>query len=87
MASRCSAGRKMPFDLMTDINKELNLKNRTNILEFWILDSLLRVLEELDLYIQAFADDVVLMFSGQSDSLVEKDINRALAHFTCTAGE
>ncbi|GBP10181.1 Retrovirus-related Pol polyprotein from type-1 retrotransposable element R1 [Eumeta japonica] len=45
---------------------------------FWnfILDSLLR---ELGVYIQAFADDVVLVFSRQSVSSIEEEANRALA--------
>ncbi|GBP96820.1 hypothetical protein EVAR_85577_1 [Eumeta japonica] len=31
-------------------------------------------------YVQAFADDVVLMFSGQSASALEAETNRTLAH-------
>ncbi|GBP05733.1 Retrovirus-related Pol polyprotein from type-1 retrotransposable element R1 [Eumeta japonica] len=51
---------------------------------FWnlILDSLLRELGELGVYVQAFADDVVLMFSGQSASSIE-EANRALARVHC----
>ncbi|GBP97954.1 Putative 115 kDa protein in type-1 retrotransposable element R1DM [Eumeta japonica] len=49
-----------------------------------ILDSLLRELGELGVYVQAFADDVVLMFSGQSASSIEEEANRASS---CTAGE
>ncbi|GBP92806.1 Retrovirus-related Pol polyprotein from type-1 retrotransposable element R1 [Eumeta japonica] len=49
---------------------------------FWnlVLDSLLRELGDLGVYVQAFADDVVLMFSGQSASALEAETNRALAH-------
>ncbi|GBP15282.1 hypothetical protein EVAR_92276_1 [Eumeta japonica] len=49
---------------------------------FWnlILDSLLRELRELDVYVQAVADDVIFMFSGQSASSIEEDANRAFAH-------
>ncbi|GBP92813.1 Putative 115 kDa protein in type-1 retrotransposable element R1DM [Eumeta japonica] len=43
-------------------------------------DSLLRELGDLGVYVQAFADDVVLMFSGQSASALEAETNRALAH-------
>ncbi|GBP96814.1 Putative 115 kDa protein in type-1 retrotransposable element R1DM [Eumeta japonica] len=52
---------------------------------FWnlILDSLLRELGELGVYVQAFADDVVLMFSGQSASSIEEEANRALARVHC----
>ncbi|GBP65862.1 Putative 115 kDa protein in type-1 retrotransposable element R1DM [Eumeta japonica] len=52
---------------------------------FWnlILDSLLRELGELGVYVQAFADDVVLKFSGQSASSIEEDANRALARVHC----
>ncbi|GBP93914.1 Putative 115 kDa protein in type-1 retrotransposable element R1DM [Eumeta japonica] len=51
---------------------------------FWnlVLDSLLRELGDLGVYVQAFADDVVLMFSGQSASALEAETNRALAHKT-----
>ncbi|GBP24847.1 Putative 115 kDa protein in type-1 retrotransposable element R1DM [Eumeta japonica] len=49
---------------------------------FWnlVLDSLLRELGDLGVYVQAFADDVDLMFSGQSASALEAETNRALAH-------
>ncbi|GBP83128.1 Putative 115 kDa protein in type-1 retrotransposable element R1DM [Eumeta japonica] len=49
--------------------------------KFWdlILNSLLRELGELGVYVQAFVDDVVLMFSGQSASSIEEENNRALA--------
>ncbi|GBP17687.1 Retrovirus-related Pol polyprotein from type-1 retrotransposable element R1 2 [Eumeta japonica] len=49
---------------------------------FWnlILDSLLPEFGELGVYVQAFADDVVLMFSGQSASSIEGDAKQALAH-------
>ncbi|GBP90788.1 Putative 115 kDa protein in type-1 retrotransposable element R1DM [Eumeta japonica] len=49
---------------------------------FWnlVLDSLLQELGDLGVYVQAFADDVVLMFSGQSASVLEAEANRALAH-------
>ncbi|GBP83804.1 Retrovirus-related Pol polyprotein from type-1 retrotransposable element R1 2 [Eumeta japonica] len=52
---------------------------------FWnlILDSLLRELGELGVYVQAFADDVVLMFSGQSASSIEEEANHALARVHC----
>ncbi|GBP19506.1 hypothetical protein EVAR_102053_1 [Eumeta japonica] len=52
---------------------------------FWnlILDSLLRELGELGVYVQAFADYVVLMFSGQSASSIEEEANRALARVDC----
>ncbi|GBP24875.1 Putative 115 kDa protein in type-1 retrotransposable element R1DM [Eumeta japonica] len=52
---------------------------------FWnlILDSLLRELGELGVYVQAFADDVVLMFSGQSASSIEEEANRDLACVHC----
>ncbi|GBP00885.1 Retrovirus-related Pol polyprotein from type-1 retrotransposable element R1 [Eumeta japonica] len=52
---------------------------------FWnlILDSLLRELGELGVYVQAFADDVVLMFSGQSASSIEEEANRVLARVHC----
>ncbi|GBP91972.1 Putative 115 kDa protein in type-1 retrotransposable element R1DM [Eumeta japonica] len=52
---------------------------------FWnlILDSLLRELGELGVYVQAFADDVVLMFSGQSASSIEEETNHALARVHC----
>ncbi|GBP97795.1 hypothetical protein EVAR_90928_1 [Eumeta japonica] len=39
-----------------------------------------RELGELGVYVQAFADDVVLMFSGQSVSMIEEEANHALAH-------
>ncbi|GBP77958.1 hypothetical protein EVAR_83206_1 [Eumeta japonica] len=52
------------------------LRDRENL----ILDSLLR---ELDVYVQAFADNVVLMFSGQSASSIEEEANRALARVHC----
>ncbi|GBP72191.1 Putative 115 kDa protein in type-1 retrotransposable element R1DM [Eumeta japonica] len=45
-----------------------------------VLDSLLRELEDFGVYVQAFVDDVVLMFSGQSASTLEAETNRALAH-------
>ncbi|GBP86151.1 Putative 115 kDa protein in type-1 retrotransposable element R1DM [Eumeta japonica] len=53
---------------------------------FWnlILDSLLRELGELGVYVQAFADDVVLMFSGQSASSIEEE---AITLSSRTAGE
>ncbi|GBP96910.1 Retrovirus-related Pol polyprotein from type-1 retrotransposable element R1 [Eumeta japonica] len=49
---------------------------------FWnlVLDSYSRELRDLGVYVQAFADDVVLMFSGQSASALEAETNRALAH-------
>ncbi|GBP82536.1 Putative 115 kDa protein in type-1 retrotransposable element R1DM [Eumeta japonica] len=52
---------------------------------FWnlILDSLLRELGELGVYVQAFADDVVLMFSGQTASSIEEEANHALARVHC----
>ncbi|GBP60537.1 Putative 115 kDa protein in type-1 retrotransposable element R1DM [Eumeta japonica] len=52
---------------------------------FWnlILDSLLRELGELGVYVQAFADDVILMYSRQSASLIEEEANRALACVHC----
>ncbi|GBP88699.1 Putative 115 kDa protein in type-1 retrotransposable element R1DM [Eumeta japonica] len=45
-----------------------------------VLDSLLQELGDLGVYVQAFADDVVLMFSGQSASVLKAEANRALAH-------
>ncbi|GBP30168.1 hypothetical protein EVAR_94476_1 [Eumeta japonica] len=42
-----------------------------------------RELGELGVYVQAFADDVVLMFSGQSASSIEEEANRALARVHC----
>ncbi|GBP95482.1 Retrovirus-related Pol polyprotein from type-1 retrotransposable element R1 [Eumeta japonica] len=52
---------------------------------FWnlILDFLLRELGELGVYVQAFADDVVLMFSGTSVLSIEKKANRALTRVHC----
>ncbi|GBP26663.1 Retrovirus-related Pol polyprotein from type-1 retrotransposable element R1 [Eumeta japonica] len=52
---------------------------------FWnlILDSLLRELRKLGIYVQAFADEVFLMFSDQSASSIEKEVNRALARVHC----
>ncbi|GBP10273.1 Putative 115 kDa protein in type-1 retrotransposable element R1DM [Eumeta japonica] len=49
---------------------------------FWnlVLDFLLQELGDLGVYVQTFADDVVLMFSGQSASALEVEVNRALAH-------
>lgn len=46
---------------------------------FWnvILDSLLRQLEAEEVYCQAFADDVVLVFTGQSNTL-EQQANKTL---------
>ncbi|GBP30779.1 Retrovirus-related Pol polyprotein from type-1 retrotransposable element R1 [Eumeta japonica] len=48
---------------------------------FWnlSLDSLLREIGELVLYVRAFAVDMVLMFSGQLASWIEEDANHALA--------
>ncbi|GBP90791.1 Putative 115 kDa protein in type-1 retrotransposable element R1DM [Eumeta japonica] len=40
-------------------------------------------LGELGVYVQAFADDVVLMFSGQSASSIEEEANHALARMHC----
>ncbi|GBP34577.1 Retrovirus-related Pol polyprotein from type-1 retrotransposable element R1 [Eumeta japonica] len=48
-----------------------------------ILDSLLRGFRELGIYVLAFADDLVLMFSGQSASSIEEEANRALACVHC----
>ncbi|GBP40808.1 hypothetical protein EVAR_87069_1 [Eumeta japonica] len=48
-----------------------------------ILDSLLRELGELAIYVQAFANDVVFMLFRQSTSSVEEDGNRALAYVHC----
>ncbi|GBP56855.1 hypothetical protein EVAR_41491_1 [Eumeta japonica] len=45
-----------------------------------VLDSLLPEIRDLGVYVQAFADDVVLMFSGQSASVLEAEANRALAY-------
>ncbi|GBP85083.1 Putative 115 kDa protein in type-1 retrotransposable element R1DM [Eumeta japonica] len=56
--------------------------SRSNLWDL-ILDSLLRELGELGVYVQAFADDVVLMFSGQSASSIEEEANRALARVHC----
>ncbi|GBP24895.1 hypothetical protein EVAR_14229_1, partial [Eumeta japonica] len=52
---------------------------------FWnlILDSLLRELGELGVYLQVFADDVVLVFSEQSASSIKEEANRALARVHC----
>ncbi|GBP24164.1 Putative 115 kDa protein in type-1 retrotransposable element R1DM [Eumeta japonica] len=52
---------------------------------FWnlILDSLLQKLGELGVYVQAFADNVVLMFFGQSASSIEEKANHALARMHC----
>ncbi|GBP92213.1 Putative 115 kDa protein in type-1 retrotransposable element R1DM [Eumeta japonica] len=55
------------------------LDSRSNLWNL-VLDSLLRELGDLGVYVQAFADDVVLMFSGQSASALEAETNRALAH-------
>ncbi|GBP32223.1 hypothetical protein EVAR_27647_1 [Eumeta japonica] len=52
------------------------LYNQTNLLGL-ILDFLLRELGDLGVYIHAFVDDVVLMFSGQSASSAEEDGQRA----------
>ncbi|GBP37260.1 hypothetical protein EVAR_35693_1 [Eumeta japonica] len=41
---------------------------------FW---TLLQELEELSIYVQAFSDNVVLMFSGQSALSIEEEANRA----------
>ncbi|GBP14607.1 Putative 115 kDa protein in type-1 retrotransposable element R1DM [Eumeta japonica] len=48
-----------------------------------ILNSLLRELGELGVYVQAFTDDMVLMFFRQSASLIEEEANRALARVHC----
>ncbi|GBP28046.1 Putative 115 kDa protein in type-1 retrotransposable element R1DM [Eumeta japonica] len=45
-----------------------------------VLNFLLQELEDLGVYVQAFADDLVLIFSGQSVSVLEGKANRALAH-------
>ncbi|GBP24118.1 Probable RNA-directed DNA polymerase from transposon BS [Eumeta japonica] len=52
---------------------------------FWnlILDFLLGELGELGVYVQAFADDVVLTFSGQSPSSIEEETNHALGRVHC----
>ncbi|GBP73195.1 Retrovirus-related Pol polyprotein from type-1 retrotransposable element R1 [Eumeta japonica] len=52
---------------------------------FWnlILNSLLQELGELGVYVQAFANDVFLMFSGQSISSIEEEANRTLACVHC----
>ncbi|GBP89236.1 Retrovirus-related Pol polyprotein from type-1 retrotransposable element R1 [Eumeta japonica] len=52
---------------------------------FWnlILDSLFREIGELDVYVQAFANDMILMLSGQSASSIEEEANRALARVHC----
>ncbi|GBP97547.1 Putative 115 kDa protein in type-1 retrotransposable element R1DM [Eumeta japonica] len=55
------------------------LRDRENI----ILDSLLRELGVLGVYVQAFADDVVLMFSRQSASSIGEEANHALARVRC----
>ncbi|GBP16853.1 hypothetical protein EVAR_13233_1 [Eumeta japonica] len=45
-----------------------------------ILDSLLRELGELSVYVQAFVNDVIFICSGESASSREEDANRALTH-------
>lgn len=47
---------------------------------FWniILDSLLQTLTDQGVYCQAFADDVVLVFTGQEVSVLEESANAAL---------
>ncbi|GBP26542.1 hypothetical protein EVAR_86045_1 [Eumeta japonica] len=48
-----------------------------------ILDSLLRELGKLGVYVQALTNDAVLIFSGQSTSSIEEEINRAPARVHC----
>lgn len=47
---------------------------------FWnvILDSLLRLLEAEGVYCQAFADDVVLVFTGSQSNIIEQQANNTL---------
>lgn len=49
---------------------------------FWnlLLDTLIVELQGLGAYVQAFADDVVLVFSGDSSQIVQSEANRTLAH-------
>ncbi|KAJ2947204.1 hypothetical protein O0L34_g16912 [Tuta absoluta] len=49
---------------------------------FWnlLLDPLLNGLEEMGVYVQAFADDVVMVFSGHTALEIENKANPALRH-------
>ncbi|GBP39226.1 hypothetical protein EVAR_22630_1 [Eumeta japonica] len=65
----------------------IELDSRSNLLESrprllnlsWIKESRTRFSRDLGVYVQAFADDVFLMFFGQS-TVLEAEANQVLAH-------
>ncbi|GBP73206.1 hypothetical protein EVAR_54940_1 [Eumeta japonica] len=65
--------------LYTGLNSRFNL--------FEVLEFLLQELGDLGVYVQAFMENVVLMFSEQATSVVEVEANRALAHMKIRAIE
>ncbi|GBP45697.1 Retrovirus-related Pol polyprotein from type-1 retrotransposable element R1 [Eumeta japonica] len=85
LRQRVMAGNKEPTVSLTNVQKGTSkscIQGSIAGPTFWnlVLDSLLRELGDLGVYVQTFADDVVLTFSGQSASALEVETNRALAH-------